>query len=82
MVALSENSYIPDPDKIAADNAWWLWFMTWNDSNFDQTTQASGTHADNFWSGDYYNTSAHKTKVYNHANIITLDELPDFDLPK
>jgi mannan endo-1,4-beta-mannosidase len=82
MVALSENSYIPDPDKIAADNAWWLWFMTWNDSNFDQTTQASGTHADNFWSGDYYNTSAHKTKVYNHTNVITLDELPDFDLPK
>lgn len=78
MVALSENSYIPDPDKIATDGAWWLWFMTWNDGNFNQTTLVSDTHVDNFWSGDYYNTSAHKTKVYNHLNVITLDELPDF----
>jgi len=78
MVALSENSYIPDPDKIATDNAWWLWFMTWNDGNFNQTTLVSSTHADNFWSGEYYNTSAHKTMVYNHNNVITLDELPSF----
>lgn len=78
LIALSENSYIPDPDKMAADGAWWLWFMTWNDGNFNETTLESGTHKDNFWSGDYYNTSAHKTKVYNHANMITLDELPAF----
>lgn len=74
MVALSENSYIPDPDKIATDGAWWLWFMTWNDSD----TAAGVTSADNFWTGEYYNTNAHKTKVYNHTNIITLDELPAF----
>ncbi|ACE85176.1 glycosyl hydrolase [Cellvibrio japonicus] len=79
MIALSENSYIPDPDKIQADNAWWLWFMTWNDGNFNATTLASGTHQDNFWSGDYYNTSAHKTHVYNHDLVITLDKLPDFN---
>lgn len=78
LIALSENSYIPDPDKIAADSAWWLWFMTWNDGNFNETTLQSTTHKDNFWSGEYYNTSAHKTKVYNHANMITLDELPAF----
>lgn len=78
LIALSENSYIPDPDKIATDGAWWLWFMTWNDGNFNETTLESTTHKDNFWSGDYYNTSAHKTKVYNHANMITLDELPKF----
>jgi mannan endo-1,4-beta-mannosidase len=71
MVALSENSFIPDPDKIANDKAWWLWFMVWNDSG-----DAGVTSSANFWSGDYYNTSAHKTKVYNHANMITLDELP------
>ncbi|HTF96610.1 MAG TPA: glycosyl hydrolase [Cellvibrio sp.] len=78
LIALSENSYIPDPEKIAADGAWWLWFMTWNDGNFNTSTLESTTHKDNFWSGEYYNTSAHKTKVYNHANMITLDELPEF----
>ncbi len=78
LIALSENSYIPDPDKIATDGAWWLWFMTWNDGNFNEVTLESTTHKDNFWSGEYYNTSAHKSKVYNHANMITLDELPKF----
>lgn len=76
LIALSENSYIPDPEKIAADGAWWLWFMTWSDGNFDAATLESTTHKDNFWSGEFYNTSTHKTKVYNHPNMITLDELP------
>jgi mannan endo-1,4-beta-mannosidase len=75
LVVLSENSYIPDPDKISTDGAWWLWFMVWNDSD----TAPGVTHENNFWTGEYYNTNAHKTKVYNHANVITLDELPDFD---
>ena len=78
LIALSENSFIPDPDKIAADGAWWLWFMTWNDGNFDNTTLASGTHQDNFWSGEFYNTNTHKIHVYGHNNMITLDELPEF----
>jgi mannan endo-1,4-beta-mannosidase len=75
MIAMSENSFIPDPDKISTDGAWWLWFMVWNDSD----TAAGVTDANNFWTGEYYNTNVHKTKVYNHANVITLDELPDFD---
>jgi len=79
LIALSENSFIPDPEKMAADGAWWLWFMTWNDGNFDSQTLESTTHKDNFWSGDFYNNSAHKTKVFNHENMITLDELPQFD---
>lgn len=74
MVALSENSYIPDPDKIATDGAWWLWFMVWNDGD----TAAGVTSFGNFWTGEHYNTNAHKTKVYNHSNVITLDELPIF----
>lgn len=74
MVALSENSYIPDPDKMATDGAWWLWFMVWNDGD----TAAGVTDSGNFWTGEYYNTNAHKTKVYNHVNVITLDELPTF----
>jgi mannan endo-1,4-beta-mannosidase len=73
-VALSETSYIPDPDKMAADGAWWLWFMVWNDG----AGPAGATSPDNFWSGEYYNTSAHKKRVYNHPNVITLDRLPKF----
>jgi mannan endo-1,4-beta-mannosidase len=71
-VALSENGYIPDPDKIAADGAWWLWFMTWN----DRDTPAGVTAKENFWTGEYYNTNAHKRKVYQHPLVITLDRLP------
>lgn len=78
MLALSENGFIPDPDNMKKDGAWWLWFMTWNDGNFDNQTLVSGTHKDNFWSGDYYNTAAHKKHVYEHELVITLDELPDF----
>lgn len=74
MVALSENSNIPDPDNMAADGAWWLWFVVWNDGN----GAAGVSNNNNFWTGEFYNTNAHKTKVYNHANIVTLDELPDF----
>ena len=75
LVALSENSFIPDPDKISQDGAWWLWFMVWNDWD----TPEGQTYKDNFWTGEYYNTNTHKTHVYNHTNVITLDELPDFD---
>src|SRR5690606_2965150 len=74
MVALSENSNIPDPDLMAEDGAWWLWFVVWNDGNGN----AGVSNADNFWTGEHYNTNAHKTKVYNHPNVITLDDLPEF----
>ena len=71
-VALTENSYIPDPDQVAADGAWWLWFMTWSDGD----TAAGVTDPGNFWTGEYYNTLAHKKKVYNHPLVITLDKMP------
>ncbi len=48
--------------------------MVWNDSD----TDAGVTSPDNFWTGEHYNTNEHKMKVYNHDNVITLDELPDF----
>lgn len=73
-VALSENSYIPDPDAMAKDGARWLWFLTWNDGH----AAAGATDKDNFWTGDYYNTAAHKRAVYHHLDVITLDKLPPF----
>jgi mannan endo-1,4-beta-mannosidase len=73
-VAMSENSYIPDPDRMKADGARWLWFLTWNDGH----APAGTSDRDNFWTGDYYNTAAHKTKVYHHPDVITLDRLPAF----
>ena len=74
MVALSENSNIPDPDLMAAEGAWWLYFMVWNDTD----TAEGVTSSSNFWTGEYYNTNAHKRHVYNHERVITLDELPAF----
>jgi mannan endo-1,4-beta-mannosidase len=73
MVALTENGAIPDPDLCKTANAMWLWFMTWNDAG----NTVGATNKDNFWTGEYHNTQAHKTHVYNHALVITLDELPD-----
>lgn len=74
LVAMSENSNIPDPDLMEADGAWWLYFCVWNDGN----TQAGVSSDGNFWTGEYYNTNAHKYHVYNHDLVITLDELPEF----
>ena len=74
MVALSENSNIPDPDLMQQDNAWWLYFVVWNDVD----TAEGVTNSSNFWTGEYYNTNAHKVHVYNHDLVITLDELPNF----
>jgi len=74
-VALTENSNIPDPDKMAEDGAWWLWFVVWNDG----TGEEGVSNSNNFWTGDYYNTLAHKQHVYNHPRVLTLEDLPAFD---
>ncbi|MDR0784968.1 MAG: glycoside hydrolase family 26 protein [Treponema sp.] len=71
IVALTENGEIPDPDLLSAYQVKWSWFMTWNDAD------KAGTNKDNFWSGEYHNTAAHKQKVYKHPYVLTLDELPD-----
>jgi len=71
MVALTENGNIPSPDALEEDLAWWLYFMTWND------TDAKGTNESNFWEGEAHNTGAHKKEVYLSDYVITLDELPD-----
>jgi mannan endo-1,4-beta-mannosidase len=72
MVALTENGPVPDPDRSIADDAMWSFFMVWNDGD-----KAGVTSPRNQWSGEYFNTQAHKMHVYHHPNIITLDKLPD-----
>lgn len=62
IVALTENGSIPDPDFLAQYGAHWSWFST--------------------WSGEYLQDGNHNseellTKVFNHPDVITLDELPD-----
>lgn len=74
LVAMTENSYIPDPDKMARDAAWWSWFMVWNDGK----GEAGVSNDKNFWTGEHFNTNEHKKKVYNHGSVITLDKLPRF----
>lgn len=71
MVALTENGNIPSPDELQEDLAWWLYFMTWND------TDATGTNENNFWEGEAHNTAKHKKEVYLSDYVLTLDELPD-----
>jgi mannan endo-1,4-beta-mannosidase len=74
IIALSENDKIPDPDDCIRDGAMWSWFMTWN----DRANSFQGeTHRENFWTGEFHNSQAHKEKVYNHPAVITLDKLPD-----
>ncbi|MDR0301125.1 MAG: glycoside hydrolase family 26 protein [Treponema sp.] len=74
MIAMTENGAIPDPDECKNDNAMWSWFMTWNDG---YGSNQGETHKDNFWTGEYHNTNAHKNYVYKHDLVITLDELPN-----
>lgn len=62
LVALAENGPIPDPDLLHTYGAHWNFFNT--------------------WTGDYLrdgktNTKEYLKKVYNHDNVITLDELPE-----
>ena len=72
MIALTENGSIPDPERILDDNAWWLYFLTWNDG----AGAAGETNENNFWTGEYHNSNVHKRYVFNHSLVVTLEELP------
>lgn len=61
-VCLHENGPIPDPEKMKADGAKWLWFMTWHTSFIDS---------------NQFNTASYINRIYNSDYMITLDELPD-----
>lgn len=72
VIALSENG--PIPKEPYGMNCNWAWFMTWNDSGDAGNDNEDG----DFWSNEKYNTLSHRKEIYNHNDVRTLDELPDF----
>ncbi|KAI5848782.1 beta-1,4-mannanase [Morchella snyderi] len=60
VIALAEVGVIPDPDQMTSGGAPWAYWVTWNGD---------------FVSGGSYNSLSFLNTVYNHAKVITLDEL-------
>ncbi|MBQ9376088.1 MAG: hypothetical protein IJU04_07130, partial [Ruminococcus sp.] len=67
MVAMTENGVLFDIDKAKQANTLWSWFMVWS-GNFAVNNNSISTQ---------YTEATMWTKVYQHENAITLDELPD-----
>jgi len=66
-IALSENGCLMDPDFELRDGALWTWFCTWGGEFTTENAAISETYTEiSMWD-----------KVFNHASVITLDELPD-----
>ena len=67
VVALSENGCLFDTDQALDAGTLWSWFCTWGGSfaSNGDTISTQYTELD-MWK-----------KVYQHENVITLDELPD-----
>ena len=70
MVVLSENGCLMDPDLMKRDGAMWGYFGTWS-GEFVTDNNAFNTYAETYTELDM------AIKVYNHENVITLDEMPD-----
>lgn len=70
MIVLSENGCLVDPDLSIRDGAMWGFFATWSgefvliDSNMNAYSEK-------------YTEEYMLKKVYEHQNVLTLDELPD-----
>lgn len=69
LVALGENGTMIDPELALKDQAFWSWFMTWNDGN-------RGNPKDDFLSGGRYTTLENLKKFYNLPCVLTKDRLP------
>lgn len=64
-VALSENGMLTDPDSLIADEANWLWFMTWRSFCQDAISEGGASEA-------------MLKKIYSHPYVITKGQLPNF----
>lgn len=70
MVVLSENGCLVDPELALRDGAMWGYFGTWGGEFVSKSTTL------NVYS-EQYTDKEMLNKVYNHENVIVLDELPD-----
>lgn len=70
MIVLSENGCMFDPDLAIRDGAMWGYFGTWGGS-FITNSGALNVYS------EQYTEETILVKIYNHENVITLDELPD-----
>ena len=67
--ALTECGRIPNPDTLARDGAYWLWFALWKgDYIINSNGSIQYSHV----------TATQLDYAYNNELFITLDELPDF----
>ncbi|MBP3855621.1 MAG: hypothetical protein IK990_08450 [Ruminiclostridium sp.] len=67
--ALTECGRIPNPDHIARDGAYWLWFALWKgDYIINSNGSIQYSHV----------TATELDYAYNNELFITRDELPDF----
>jgi len=65
MIVLSENGKIPDIDKCVEEEAWWGYFMTWNQE---------------YILTEDYNDKEFVKSVYNNSYVITMNDLPSFNV--
>ncbi|ORX57727.1 hypothetical protein BCR36DRAFT_402158 [Piromyces finnis] len=65
MIVLSENGKIPNIDKCVEQDVWWGYFMTWN-LEYILTEE--------------YNENDFIKNVYNNKYVITMDDLPSFNV--
>ncbi len=70
MVVLSENGCLFDPDLAIRDGAMWGFWCTWG-GEFVAKNTAIHSYS------EQYTELEQLKKVYEHENVITLDELPD-----
>ncbi len=68
MIGLTENGAIPAPERLAADNARWLFFITWSDKFVVNPKTGKISYE--------YNERRHFIDVYESDMMLTLDELP------
>ncbi len=67
IVALTECDTIPSIDAMLEEGAYWSYFCPWYEGDQDNGKFLT-----------LFNNSDTLTKIYQHENVITLDELPDY----
>ncbi len=67
IVALTECDTIPSIDAMLEEGAYWSYFCPWYEGDEDGGKFLT-----------LFNNEATLKKVYQHENVITLDELPDY----